>query len=100
MVRRSPKTQEVSCRVDGISVGVFGTDSEVKAAFESAVAKKSEAEGISVFTRTEGGRRYSLLDTDDFPGRIQGYSRIASVCDHALYIFPKSGKLTPPDGEL
>lgn len=86
--------------MDGISIGVFGTDREAKAEFESSVAKKSEAEGISVFTRTEGGRRYSLLDTDDFPDRIQGYARIASICDHALYFFPRSGKLTPPDGEL
>jgi selenocysteine-specific translation elongation factor len=86
--------------MDGITVGVFGTDQEAKASFESAVAKKSEAEGIAVYTRTEGGRRYSLLDTGDYPGRIQGYSRIASICDHALYFYPKSGKLAPPDGEL
>ena len=86
--------------MDGITVGVFGTDQEAKAAFESAVAKRSEAEGIAVYTRTEGGRRCSFLDTGDFPGRIQGYSRIASLCDHALYLYPKSGKLSPPDGEL
>jgi len=86
--------------MDGITVGVFGTDQEAKASFESAVAKKSEAEGISVYTRTEGGRRYSLLDTGDYPGKIQGYSRIASICDHALYFYPKSGKLAPPDGEI
>ena len=86
--------------MDGITVGVFGTDQEAKASFESAVAKKSEAEGMTVFTRTEGGRRYSLLDTDDFPGRVQGYARIASICDHALYLYPRSGKLSAPDGEL
>ncbi len=86
--------------MDGITVGVFGTDQQAKVAFETAVAKKSEAEGISVFTRTEGGRRYSFLDTSDFPERIQGYSRIASLVDHALYFFPKSGRLTAPDGEL
>ncbi len=86
--------------MDGITVGVFGTDQESKAAFESAVAKKSEAEGISVHTRTEGGRRYSLLDTSDYPERIQGYARIASIVDHALYFFPKTGKLAAPDGEL
>jgi len=86
--------------MEGITVGVFGTDQEAKASFESAVAKKSEAEGIAVYTRTEGGRRYSLLDTGDYPGKIQGYSRIASICDHALYFYPKSGKLAPPDGEL
>jgi selenocysteine-specific translation elongation factor len=86
--------------MDGITVGVFGTDQDVKAAFESAVAKKSEAEGISVYTRTEGGRRYSLLDTGDFPGRVQGYAKIASIADHALYLFPRSGRLSPADGEL
>lgn len=86
--------------MDGITVGVFGTDQQAKAAFESAVAKKSEAEGMEVYTRTEGGRRYSFLDTPDYPERIQGYSRIASLADHALYFFPKSGKLTAPDGEL
>lgn len=86
--------------MDGITVGVFGTDQETKVAFESSVAKKSEAEGIAVFTRTEGGRRYSLLDTSDYPERIQGYARIASMVDYALYFFPRSGKLSPRDGEL
>lgn len=48
----------------------------------------------------EGGRRYSFLDTADFPGRIQGYARIASLADHALYFYPKQGRLAAPDGEL
>jgi selenocysteine-specific translation elongation factor len=86
--------------LDGITAGVFGTEQEVKSAFETSVAKKSEAEGITVYTRTEAGRRYSLLDTNDYPERIQGYARIASMVDHALYFYPKSGKLTPRDGEL
>jgi len=86
--------------MDGITVGVFGTDQQVKSAFESSVAKKSEAEGITVYTRTEGGRRYSFLDTADYPDRVQGYARIASLVDHALYFFPTSGRLTAPDGEL
>ena len=86
--------------MEGILLGVFGTDPEAKSAFESSVAKKSEAEGIAVYTRTEGGRRYSFLDTSDYPDRIQGYARIASLVDHALYFFPKSGRLTAPDGEL
>jgi selenocysteine-specific translation elongation factor len=84
----------------GITVGVFGTDHEAKASFESSVAKKSEAEGITVYTRTEAGRIYSLLDTSDYPDRIQGYASIASMVDHALYFFPRSGKLSPQDGEL
>jgi selenocysteine-specific translation elongation factor len=86
--------------LDGITAGVFGTEQEVKSIFESAVAKKSEAEGILVYTRTEAGRRYSLLDTSDYPDKIQGYARIASMVDHALYFYPRSGKLTPRDGEL
>jgi selenocysteine-specific translation elongation factor len=86
--------------LEGITVGVFGTDQQTKTTFESAVAKKSEAEGLTVFTRSEGGRRYSFLDTSDFPERIQGYSRIASIVDHALYFFPPSGRLSAPDGEL
>ena len=86
--------------MDGITVGVFGTDQPSKSSFETAVAKKSEAEGIAVHTRTEGGRRYSFLDTSDFPERVQGYAAIASICDHALYLFPKSGRLSAPDGEL
>jgi len=86
--------------MDGITVGVFGTDQQSKSYFESAVAKKSEAEGIAVHTRSEGGRRYSFLDTSDFPEHIQGYAAIASICDYALYLFPKSGRLSAPDGEL
>ena len=86
--------------MDGITLGVFGTDMEAKAAFESAVAKKSEAEGIAVYNRADGGRRYSFLDTADYPERVQGYSRIASLVDRALYFFPRSGALTAPDGEL
>jgi selenocysteine-specific translation elongation factor len=86
--------------MEGILLGVFGTDPEAKLAFESSVAKRSEAEGIVVYTRTEGGRRYSFLDTSDYPDRIQGYARIASIVDHALYFYPRSGRLAPPDGEL
>ncbi len=84
----------------GATAGVFGTDAATRSAFESAVAKRSEAEGIIVFHRSDGGRRVSLLDTADYPERIQGYSRIASLADHALYMFPKSGRLSAPDGEL
>lgn len=86
--------------MDGITVGVFGTDQDAKATFETSVAKKSEAEGITVYTRTEAGRRYSLLDTSDFPEKVQGYASIASMVDHALYFFPRSGRLTARDGEL
>jgi len=86
--------------MDGVTVGVFGTDQQVKGAFESSVAKKSESEGMTVYTRAAEGRRYTFLDTTDYPDRVQGYSRIASLADHALYFFPKSGKLAAPDGEL
>jgi len=86
--------------MEGLTVGVFGTDSQIKSTFEGAVAKKSEAEGMIVYTRVEGGRRISFLDASDFPDRIQGYSCVASIADHSLYFFPTSGKLAPPDGEL
>ncbi len=86
--------------MDDITVGVFGTEQEAKSVFESSVAKKSEAEGISVFHRIEGGHRLSFLDTSDYPDRIQGYARVASISDHALYLFPKAGRLSAPDGEL
>jgi selenocysteine-specific translation elongation factor len=86
--------------MDGIAVGIFGTEKETKDKFASSIAKKSEAEAIRVYHRTEGGRRYSFLDTSDFPERVQGYARIASIVDHALYLFPTSGKLTAADGEL
>ena len=86
--------------MEGIMVGVFGTEPEVKSIFESSIAKKSEAEGISVFHRVDGGHRFSLLDTSDYPDRVQGYARIASISDHALYLFPRSGRLSSPDGEL
>ncbi|MDA4123830.1 MAG: hypothetical protein OK438_00060 [Thaumarchaeota archaeon] len=86
--------------MDGITIGVFGSEPEARTAFASSVGKKSEAEGIIVYHRTEGGRRVSFLDTADFPDRIQGYARIGSIVDRALYLFPKSGKLTAPDGEL
>jgi len=45
--------------MEGTIVGVFGTDQQFKEAFESAVAKKSEAAGMAVSTLTEGrGRRH------------------------------------------
>jgi len=86
--------------MEGITVGIFGTDQQTKSLFAGAVAKKSEAEGMIVYTRVEGGRRYSLLDTSDYPDRIQGYSRVASIADHALYFYPSSGRMSAPDGEL
>lgn len=86
--------------MEGVTVGVFGTDKETRSRFETAVAKKSEVGGIEVYTRTEAGHRCSFLDASDFPERVQGYAAIASIVDHAFYCFPKSGKLTAPDGEL
>ncbi len=86
--------------MDGLTVGVFGTDKEVKSRFQSAIAKKSEAGGVDVHVRTEAGRRYSFLDSPDFPERVQGYAEVASIVDHAFFCFPSSGKLAAPDGEL
>jgi len=90
----------MSAPLQGATIGVFGTDEATKAALMAALGKKSEAEGITVYHRTEGGRRLSLLSSSDYPGRIQGYARVASLSDHAHYIFPKSGRLSAPDGEL
>ena len=86
--------------MNGLLCGVFGTSKDQKSLFENSVAKKSEVEGIIVYHKSESGVRYSFLDDSQFPDKIQGYSRIASICDYAYYIFPSSGKLTAPDGEL
>ena len=79
---------------------MFGTNPEEKGTFENSIAKKSEVEGIIVYHRNEQGVRYSFLDDAQFPEKIQGYSRIASLCDYAYYVFPRNGKLQTPDGEL
>ncbi len=86
--------------VDGVTVGVFGTNPKAKEELEASVAKKSETDGIVVYHRKEGERRISFLDDAGFPERIQGYARVASLSDFAIYIPPAEGKLTPPDGEL
>jgi len=86
--------------MEGVLVGVFGTDLESKAKLLSSLGKKSEAEGTIIYHRTESGRKISLLDDPQFPQRIQGYAMIASIADHALFLFPKTGKLGVADGEL
>lgn len=86
--------------MNGFVCGVFGSNVEQKALFENSIAKKSEVEGIIVYHRNESGVRYSLLDDSQFPEKIQGYSRIASISDYAFYIVPPDGKLKAPDGEL
>jgi hypothetical protein len=86
--------------MDGHTIGVFGSDQDQKARFMGSVAKKSEVEGIVVYHKNESGKRYSLLDDSQFPEKIQGYSRIASICDYAYYLMPPGRRLTAPDGEL
>jgi selenocysteine-specific translation elongation factor len=86
--------------LEGSLIGIFGTDQTTKAQFASSVAKKSESEGVIVYSRADSGKRYSFLDDGSFPDKIQGYSRIASICDYAYYLYPAAGKLTPADGEL
>src|SRR5579864_6678336 len=86
--------------MEGHTIGIFGSDKELKARFEGSIAKKSEVEGMIVYHRNEAGKRISFLDDPSFPERIQGYSRIASISDYALYLFPPGGRLTAPDGEL
>ncbi|HYR03862.1 MAG TPA: hypothetical protein VEO75_00615 [Nitrososphaerales archaeon] len=87
--------------MEGRIVGVFGTDANAKAALLAPITKKSEAEGaIVVHRRVEVGINYSFLDDAQFPEKVQGYSRIASMADHAVYVLPKFAKMAPPDGEL
>jgi selenocysteine-specific translation elongation factor len=86
--------------MEGNLVGVFGSNPDGKAHFLSSIAKKSETEGVIVYSRVEAGKRYSFLDDGSYPDRLQGYARIASICDFAYYLFPTTGKLSPPDGEL
>jgi len=87
--------------LEGRIVGVFGTDPTAKAGLLGPITKKSEAEGgVVVHRRVEAGINYSFLDDAQFPERVQGYSRIASIADYALYVLPKFGKIAPPDGEL
>jgi selenocysteine-specific translation elongation factor len=86
--------------LEGYTIGVFGADKELKTKFEGSIAKKSEVEGMIVYHRNEAGKRYSFLDDPQFPDKIQGYSRIASISDYACYLFPPNGRLSAPDGEL
>lgn len=87
--------------MDGKIVGVFGSDAGAKAALLGATTKKSEAEGsLVVHRRVEAGTSYSFLDDAQFPEKVQGYARIASISDYAYYVLPKFGKMAAPDGEL
>jgi selenocysteine-specific translation elongation factor len=86
--------------MEGSLIGVFGSNPALKSSFLGSIGKKSETEGIVVYQRNEAGKKYSFLDDLTFPDRIQGYSRIASISDYALYMYPQEGKLAPTDGEL
>lgn len=86
--------------MDGSLIGVFGTNAVLKTSFLGSIGKKSETEGIIVYQKNEAGKKYSFLDDSTYPERIQGYARIASICDQAMYMFPQETKLTPADGEL
>jgi selenocysteine-specific translation elongation factor len=86
--------------MEGNIIGVFGSSADLKTTFLSSIGKKSETEGLVVYQRNESGNKYTLLDDISYPDKIQGYSRIASIIDYALYMFPPDGKLSPRDGEL
>src|SRR6267378_2350930 len=87
--------------MEGRIIGVFGTDLDAKSRLLAPITKKSEAEGaVVVHRRVEAGINYSFLDDAQFPEKVQGYSRIASIADHAFYVLPRFGKIAPPDGEL
>jgi selenocysteine-specific translation elongation factor len=67
----------------------------------ASITKKSEAEGgMAVHRAVAAGVSYSFLDDSQFPDKVQGYSRIASIADSAFYVLPKYGKIAAPDGEL
>jgi hypothetical protein len=88
-------------KLEGRIVGVFGTDAGAKGGFLGPITKKSEAEaGIVVHRRVEAAINYSFLDDAQFPEKVQGYARIASISDHAFYVLPKLGKIAAADGEL
>jgi selenocysteine-specific translation elongation factor len=72
----------------------------VERKIDRSVRQRGGRPKIIVYRRTDGGKTISFLDSSDFPGRIQGVARIASLADHALYLYPKSGSLSTPDGEL
>ncbi|HYB03239.1 MAG TPA: hypothetical protein VED17_02170 [Nitrososphaerales archaeon] len=86
--------------MEGDLIGVFGSSSALKSSFLSSIGKKSETEGIVVYQRNEAGKKYSFLDDPTYSEKIQGYARIASICDYAMYLYPQEGKLSPMDGEL
>lgn len=86
--------------MDGVLLGVFGTETDSKAALLSSLGKKSEAEGTIIYHRADSGKKVSLLDDQQFPQRIQGYSMVASISDHAFFMFPRAGRIGAPDGEL
>ena len=86
--------------MEGDLVGVFGSSPALKSSFLSSIGKKSETEGIAVYQRNEAGKKYSFLDDPTYGEKIQGYARIASICDYAMYLYPQEGKLSPTDGEL
>ncbi len=77
--------------MNGNLIGVFGSKEDLKSAFLASIGKKSETEGIVVYQRNDAGRKFSLLDDTSFPDKIQGYSRIATIADHAVYLFPNEG---------
>jgi len=86
--------------LEGRIVGVFGSDPSLKGALLGSIAKKSEAEGTVVYHRVDAGVVNSFLDDSQYPERIQGYSRIASISDYAYYVLPRFGKIAQPDGEI
>ncbi|MDG6934118.1 MAG: hypothetical protein JRN68_05425 [Nitrososphaerota archaeon] len=84
----------------GALFGVFGSEPERRMSFLNSIAKRSETEGLIVYHRVSSGSRYTFLNDAHYPARIQGASRVASLCSYAYYIFPMSGKLTLADGEV
>jgi len=87
--------------VEGRLIGVFGADADARSLLLAPITKKSESEGaVTVHKRVEGGINYSFLEDSQFPEKVQGSSRLASIADHAYYVLPRFAKMTAADGEL
>ena len=55
----------------GYLLGVFGSSQLLSESFLQSIAKKSETEGVTVHTRTEGSTRYCFQTDASFPERIE-----------------------------
>ncbi|MEM3857266.1 MAG: hypothetical protein QXI37_02015 [Thermoprotei archaeon] len=76
--------------VEGI-VGVVGSSQEHRSKFCSALAKRSESEGLEIYHRK--GRITSLLNPSGYPDKVSTLCRTATLCSSAIVVLPENGKL-------